>query len=342
MFEFQGLKKSELNTACRKLGIHVLTKDTKGVLVEKLSAYVEQNPEDGLAAVQNSLDADTDDKEETDKLGTTHSEEEEEEEESSDDEEEEEQEGEEEEDDSNDKDYQEGPPVNLKLWVVDPIIEKTEALYAKVLNFTDAVGITTLEYNESLRERLSTTITLNFLELFAEACFYLYTFVPLTPINRNHTIHPILRQKFNFFERSELPIPDLLTLVDFSALSVMFCWGVAGIVVPLFVSYYVNFSRRVVFDEEEDVALVTRAYKFDPFIFSLVKVLMYVFIAQGSFTFALSVDDATKGIFFHLVSHFLSQWGIFGEFVDLMGNFPIILGIANVIIGLYSQFEELY
>ena len=334
MFELQGLKKSELNTACRKLGIHVLTKDTKRVLVEKLSAYVEQNPEDGLAAVQNSLDADTDDKEETDKLGTTHSEEEE-------DSSEEEEEDEEEEDDSNDKDYQEGPPVNLKLWVVDPIIEKTEALYAKVLNFTDAVGITTLEYNESLRERLSTTITLNFLELFAEACFYLYTFVPLTPIKSSHTIHPILRQKCSFLERSDLPIPDLVALVDFSALSVLFCWGVAGVVVPLFVSYYVNFSRRVVFVDEEDVALVTRAYKFDPFIFSLVKVLVYVFIAQGTFTFALSVDDATKGILFHLVSHFLSQWGIFGAFVDLMGNFPIILGIANVIVGLYSQFEEL-
>ena len=60
MSELQSLKKAELSSICRKVGIHVLAKDTKQKLFEKLSAYIEANPEEGLIAVQNSLDMESD------------------------------------------------------------------------------------------------------------------------------------------------------------------------------------------------------------------------------------------------------------------------------------------
>ena len=72
-------------------------------MFQKLSAYIEANPEEGLIAVQNSLDMESD--EETLAEAQDASEDEE-----TDDVEEED----EEETEDEDKDYDAGPPINLK------------------------------------------------------------------------------------------------------------------------------------------------------------------------------------------------------------------------------------
>lgn len=332
MSELQGLKKAELYSICRKVGIHALAKDTKKVLFDKLSSYIEKNPEEGLLAVQKSLEEETDDEDEQ-TLAENVEETEEEEEEV--DEEEEEEEGEEE-----DKDYKEGAPIDLKEWIVDPLIEKFELVYGKVLDFTDSVGITTLDYNDELRENLSSTVTLNYVELFAEAVVFLLHFVVFVPLKNNESVLELLKNNIEFLSESELTTPDFSPLFTFKALSVFTSWLFTAVLLPLLFAYYINFSRRlIIFDEdEEESGLVTRAYKFDPFIFSLSKVLIYFFISRGNGP--LIAIDPFGGIINALKTHILIQIDIYRNFIDVLGSFPLVLGLANVLTAIYSQFEE--
>lgn len=327
MSELQGLKKAELYSICRKVGIHALAKDTKKVLFDKLSSYIEKNPEEGLLAVQKSLEEETDDEDEQTLAENV---------EETDEEEEEEEEGEEEED----KDYKEGAPIDLKEWIVDPLIEKFELVYGKVLDFTDSVGITTLDYNDELRENLSSTVTLNYVELFAETVVFLLHFVAFVPLKDNESVLEVLKSNIDFLSESELTTPDFSPLFTFKALSVFTSWLFTAVLLPLLFAYYINFSRRlIIFDEdEEESGLITRAYKFDPFIFSLSKVLLYFFISRGNGP--LIAIDPFGGIVNALKTHILIQIDIYRNFVDILGSFPLVLGIANILTAIYSQFEE--
>ncbi|CCE82724.1 Piso0_002466 [Millerozyma farinosa CBS 7064] len=326
MSELQGLKKAELYSICRKVGIHALAKDTKKVLFDKLSSYIEKNPEEGLLAVQKSLEEETDDEDEqtlADNVEETDEEEEDEEEE-----------------ESEDKDYKAGAPIDLKEWIVDPFIEKFELVYGKILDFTDSVGVTTLDYNDELRENLSSTVTLNYVELFAEAVVFLLHFVTFVPLKDNESVLEVLKSNIEFLSESDLTTPDFSPLFTFKALSVFTSWFFTAILLPLLFAYYINFSRRlIIFDEdEEESGLITRAYKFDPFIFSLSKVLLYFFISRGNGP--LIAIDPFGGIINALKTHILIQIDIYRNFVDILGSFPLVLGIANVFTAIYSQFEE--
>ncbi|CCE81794.1 Piso0_002466 [Millerozyma farinosa CBS 7064] len=338
MSELQGLKKAELYSICRKVGIHALAKDTKKVLFDKLSSYIEKNPEEGLLAVQKSLEEETDDEDEQTLAENVEETDEEEDDEEEDDEEEDDEEEEEEEDE--DKDYKEGAPIDLKEWIVDPLIEKFELVYGKVLDFTDSVGITTLDYNDELRENLSSTVTLNYVELFAETVVFLLHFVAFVPLKDNESVLEILKSNIEFLSESELITPDFSPLFTFKALSVFTSWLFTAVLLPLLFAYYINFSRRlIIFDEdEEDSGLITRAYKFDPFIFSLSKVLLYFFISRGNGP--LIAIDPFGGIINALKTHILIQIDIYRNFVDILGSFPLVLGIANILTAIYSQFEE--
>lgn len=337
MSELQGLKKAELSSICRKVGIHVLAKDTKQKLFDKLSAYIEANPEEGLIAVQNSLDMESD--EETLAEGQKASEDEASEDEETDEETDEvDEEDDEEESEESDKDYEAGPPVNLKEWIADPAIDFFETTYAKVFDLTDRIGATTLDYNDDLRENLSKSVSLNYIELVVELVYFMITYIPLVAVKHNKSVHQIFKDNISCLSTCDLLLPDISVLFEFKVVSIFANWVLTSIVVPLVISYYVNFTRRCIIIDEDDSGLITRAYKYDPFVFALSKILIFYFIVKN--VGSLTALDSFGGIFSALKKHFLIQLGVYNQFADVLGSFPLVLGFANVLTAIYSQFEE--
>lgn len=339
MSEFKAFKKADLAKVAKTVGISVRSKDTKQLLLEKIEAFVEEFPE----RARELIDATVDDEEEVEvatlvEVDAT-------EDESDDDDEEIEVEVEEEiveDEDDEDKDYNAPPPINLKEWIVDPAIGAFESAYNSVLQFTDEVGITTLEANDDLREHLSRTVTLNYLELAVELGYFLYFYVPLVAVKDNRLIHQVFKDNIPVLKEIAVPVPDLTALLKFNVTSILVNWSLYAVLLPLLVSYYVNFTRRVVViededDEEDDASFVVRLHKYDPFIFALTKVLIFFFIFKNG---ALTTIDTYKGIVDALKNHLFIQLGIYHRFVTGLGNFPLVVGIANVVISLYAQFED--
>lgn len=333
MSEFKSFKKADLAKVARTVGIPVRSKDTKQSLLEKIEQFIQENPE----RAKELIEASGDEEAEVSTLVEVDATEDEED----DDDEVEEVEESENVDEDEDKDYNAPPPINLKEWVVDPAIDAFEQAHDAVLAFTDKVGMTTLQYNDELRESLSKTVTLNFLELGVEVAYFLYAYVPLVAVKDNKSVHQIFKDNVPHLQKCSFPIPDVTALVDFTVVSILFNWVLYAVAVPLAVAYYVNFSRRVVViedeEEEEESSFVVRLYKYDPFVFAVVKVVLFYFIFKNG---ALTTIDTYKGIVHALKNHVFIQLGIYHRFVLGMGNFPLIVGVANVVVALYSQFED--
>ncbi|KAK6458239.1 uncharacterized protein RJT20DRAFT_29935 [Scheffersomyces xylosifermentans] len=335
MSDFSSYKKADLVTVLKKLEIHTVSKDTKKVLVDKLDKYVSEHPEDGALTIQSILDEAEDVNGDDEDNETTLNEDNDE---IADEEEEEEvvvvvPETE----DDDDKDYEAPPPLSLKEWVVDPVIEQWENFVEKVYEYTDSVGITYLEYSDDLRERLSKAITLNYLELVLEFAFFIYAYVPIVPLKDNGFNHQVLKDNIYFFGESEILTPDFTALLSTKVIATFVIWAFDAVLLPLLVAYYVNFSRRVlVFDNNDGI--VARIYTYDPFVFALSKVLIYYFITKNSDGFlTFKTGDslyATVNNFFVLYDSYYAQ------FTAVLGSFPLVLGASNILVALYSQFEE--
>lgn len=351
MSEFKTFKKADLAKVAKTVGLTVRSKDTKLLLLEKIEAFIEEFPERAKELIDASGEevevatlveveaSDDDDGEEVEEV-----EEDVEEEETEDAEEEEEEEEEEEAaaDDEDDKDYNAPPPIDLKVLIVDPAIGAFERAYDAVLAVTDKVGITTMEHNDALRETLSKTVSLNYLELAVELAYFLYFYVPLVAVKDNKLIHQVFRDNIPQLNEISLPVPDVTVFSNFAVVSILVNWILYAILLPLLVSYYINFSRRVVVIEDEDdndndASFIIRLYKYDPFIFALAKVVIFYFIFKNG---ALTTIDTYKGILHALKNHVFIQVGIYHRFVSGLGNFPLIIGVTNVVVGLYSQFED--
>ena len=325
MSDYQNYKKADLVSVLKKLEIHTVSKDTKKVLVDKLDEYVNDHPEDGTLTIQSILEEGADEK--------TLNEEEVEVADADEDEDEEDEEAEDAEE--KDIDYEAPPPLSLKEWVVDPIIDKSEVLIQKVYNFTDCVGITYLEYSDELRERLSKAVTLNFAELLAEVIYFYHSFVPYVALKDNALNHQLFKDNVKFLATSNIPTPEITALWDCKVGLVFASWLVTAVILPLTVSYYINFSRRVlVFDGVE--GLIDRIYKYDPFVFALAKVLVFYFV-KSTGTVTLYARD---GVLNAIANYILISVGYYGQFTHALGGFPIVVGLANVAIALYSQFED--
>lgn len=314
MSDLNTFKKADLLSVARKVGINVLTKDTKKVLVEKISSFIQTNPKEALDAIRSIEQSNEDDDDE----GHTLVEEEvlvivEDTADADADAD----------DDATDEDYNAPPPINIKAKVIDPIIEYWENLIDKVYEFTDKVGITTLTYNDELRENLSSSITLNYLQLIGEFSYFLFLTIPWVALKDNKLIDPLLKDNISFLAESELPTPNLCVFLHPDVIIAVFLWVIIALVVPLITSYYVNFSRRVlVFDDEEGI--VARIYKYDPVVFALTKALLNFFVNKNASDLLKISGLSLKYI----------------EFVDDLGSFPFVIGVANVVIGIYSQFED--
>ncbi|GEQ72637.1 hypothetical protein JCM33374_g6324 [Metschnikowia sp. JCM 33374] len=366
MSEFKSYKKADLAKVASKVGIKVLSKDTKQSLLAKIEQFLEESPERAKDLIDNDDDLevvtlvdenDATEDEEDDEQEDDEQEDDEQEDDvdEADDNEDDEENGEDEleDDDEDDKDYNAPPPINLKEWIVDPTIAVIEAAHDKVLQVTDAIGVTTLECNAELRESLSKTVTLNYLEAAAEVSHFLYHYVPLVPIKDNQSVHQVFRDNIPQLNSWSWSVPDITALYSFSVISIFSNWVIYAVALPLLISYYINFTRRVVVlessehieDDNEDISedfsesvqVVIRAYKYDPFIFALSKVLIYYFIHKNG---ALVALDSVPGVLHAFKNLLFIQLGVYHTFLTNLGSFPLIAGLANVVIGLYSQFED--
>lgn len=326
MSDFKNFKKADLAKVARKVGIPVRSKDTKQSLLEKFETFIDEQPERAKELIESAgvedevatLIEDEDDEEEEEEAPAEAAE-------------------------DDDKDYNAPAPISLREWVIDPAIDIFENARAKVLDYTDSIGLTTLDVNDDLRESLLRVVALNYLEVFAEAAFFLYTNVPIVPVKNNNLIHQVFRDNIPRLQSSSWPSPDVSALLDFTVLSVFGNWVIYAVLVPLLISFYVNFSRRVVViqddeDEEEEISFVVRLYKYDPFIFALAKVLVYYFILKHG---KLSTLESYTTLFHSVKNHAVVQLGLYHHFISTsLGSFPIVIGVANLAIGLYSQFED--
>lgn len=333
MSEYKHYKKADLAHAAKRIGVQVRSKDTKQSLLEKIELFIEENPDQAKLL----MDLADDELEAATLVGNDATEEE--------DEEDEVLVLDQEEpipDDEDDKDYNAPPPIDLKELVVDPAIGAFESAYSRVLAFTDRVGMSTLEANDDLRESLSRTVTLNYLELAVELSYFLYLHVPLVAVKDNALVHQVLKDNIPRLRSSTWPLPDVSALWNVSVALVAGNWVLYAIALPLLVSYYVNFSRRVVViededEEEEDESFVVRLYKYDPFVFAVAKALIYYFVAAHG---ALTVVDEFHGLRHLVKNYFFIHLGLFHRFVTALSGFPFVVGVANIVVGLYSQFED--
>ncbi|KAI5956827.1 hypothetical protein KGF54_000445 [Candida jiufengensis] len=346
MSDFNKFKKSDLSNVLKKVGIRTTAKDNKKVLIEKLDQYITSNPslksnvlkylndaglvsgpvdEEEITVVEGVADEDEDDDEEDDS------------DEDDDDDEEEELIIEEElveEDEDEDKDYQAPPPLNLKEYILDPIIAKSEDAIDKFYEFTDSVGITYLETSEKLRDQLSSTVTLNFLELILEFSIFLYNFTTIVPLNKNKLIHQFFHDNLPYLSESTFPSVELTGLFEYKSLITGLFWIISAIILPSIISYFINFTSRVI--EIEDDEYLFRIYSFDPFIFAIAKILVYYFIGNSVLIEFATYNSWVSGI----INNLLINLGLYHTFASTLGTLPYVLGGVNVLIALYSQFEE--
>ncbi|RCK58221.1 hypothetical protein Cantr_06833 [Candida viswanathii] len=349
MSELNKLNKADLTKLLRSFGGAGVSKFNKKQLIDQIESHIEAHPED-YDVVQKVLNGDDqgDDEDEEDddiveieqeevEVAVEPKEEEDEEDEEEEDEEEEEEEEEEEgeENDEDDKDYEAPPPLNLKEWVLDPIIAKSEDAIDIFYNFTDCVGITYLRESEKLRDQLSSTVTLNYGQLLLEFAVFIYNFTTIVPLNENQLIHQFFFDNLPYLSTTTLPTIEVSELLSHKALTTFVIWVLSSVVVPAAVSYFVNFTSRIV--EIEDDEYLFRIHSFDPFIFALAKVLSYYAVGQAGLIGFRQADCLISG----LVNKSLVNLGLYLAYAsNSLGNLPYVLGGVNVLIAIYAQFEE--
>lgn len=376
MSEFESFKKSDLVSLIKKAGYHVRSKDTKLNLLEILDTIRKEDPSiyagllesvaaddaddaDALTLVE-AADATDDEIKETEVV-----------------EEIEIVDGEE---SSEDKKYNAPPPIDLQEYLVDPVAAAIKNIFGKYFIFD--------ELNDDLRLYFSSVQNLAKLELGTELFYFLYLFVPLVKVQKNNFLPQLLKDNMSFVEK----FPDFSVLIKPDISSVLVQWALFSILVPAAISYYINFTRRVVVlesdddadedyefeetyepvdtedveeeeaeeeeDEEEeeeeeddddedevidfgeekdDLTFVVRMHDYDPIIFVLAKIVIFYFIINNR---ALAPIDSYEGVY-HILKKFVgNHYGFYQDYATELGSFPLVIGAATVVIGLYSHFED--
>lgn len=316
---FTSLKKQDLVKALTAVGVKALSKDTKPALVAKCTEYADTHGDAGAAKLAAALA----DEEDDDDVVTLAEEEEEETIGNA-----------ELADDDDDLDYNGPPPVDLKLFIADPIIEKWENLVDRVYEVTDCVGITVLNHSDKLRDDLLSVVTLNYVELVVEVLTYLWVFVPWVPLADNTLNVQLLQDNIPYLARSGIPSPQVLAFVLCRAVLALVVWALTLVALPLVALYYVNFTTRILTFEGLD--LVGRVHDFDPFVFALTKAVAYYFVANNG----IQQLFTHQGITWAVANKVLIELGHYAKFTAHLGLVPLVLGVANVAVALYSQFEH--
>lgn len=333
--DFRSHKKLDLVKALTLVNVRVLNKDKKSELVEKCEAYVDKHGEVGALRLQKFLVDDGEIVAEDDEVATLAELDDDEDDDNDDDEA-----GETiidvefAENDNEDIDYNGPAPIDLKAIIADPVIEKWECLKDKVYEITDSIGITVLNQSDKLRDDLSLVVTLNFLEVVAEAVVFLYTFVSWVPLKDNALNCLCVKLYVPQLATLTWPSPQVSELFSKTALEAFAVWGVSGVVLPLLVSYYLNFTTRILTFDGLD--LVGRVHDYDPFVFALSKAVIYYYISNNGKQDLFSGEGYINAF----LNYILIAIGHYGKVTAVLRLVPVVVGVANVAVALYSQFEH--
>lgn len=344
MVDFSTYKKADLLDIAHKAGVTTVSKDTKKTLIDKLETYVAANGGDSLELIEES----------TDKVDV---------EVDSDDTEAEAEAEAEAETETDDESEFKGPPIDIKAWVHNLYSECIDPHLTPLWDWTDDVYYHITDYNDRVREQVSSVVALNYLGLVLEGSIFLYTYVPLASIAGNKSIHPVIKDLLpDFVVNSDIKVPDLSYLVDFKVASVLVNWVIYSVVIPLIVSFYINFTRKTYtinigdeFDDElndseldsdkddiddidgNTIYYTVRSFDFDPFVFALLKVVVWYVVSHLT---NLAVFNSVGGFLKAVSTQVLIQFGIYREFTTVLGNVPLVFGVVTLVLGLYSQFED--
>ncbi|OBA21307.1 hypothetical protein METBIDRAFT_11845 [Metschnikowia bicuspidata var. bicuspidata NRRL YB-4993] len=185
---------------------------------------------------------------------------------------------------------------------------------------------------------ISKTAACNFGELAVEAFFFLRFYVVLVPVKTNLSIHSFLRKRFSHLDSWIMPIPDLVALCTFSAISVFISWAVCSILIPLWISRSVGFSRKIY--ARPALAKTefqnTKHGNYDPLVFALVKLAINCYIYMYYATFSLEIYGNFK-LFRGLIA---LQLGFYNLHLLRMGVFPLISGAIITATSFYSRLRD--
>ncbi|ODV93217.1 hypothetical protein PACTADRAFT_5001 [Pachysolen tannophilus NRRL Y-2460] len=190
------------------------------------------------------------------------------------------------------------------------------------------------DQNESVRDLVSSPVSIVGAEIFTEFFYILYYHFEWTTISRSYYVPQLVKENLPYNTLS-WPIWNFETFFNDSFLTVIFLWSLISIFFPLLISFYVNFTAV---KKQGNRKLKNYKYSFDPLIFSLVKLILTLIILQGDISFDDVKDELVyrftgEGIFYAIKSY------IFHGALDLrliFGNAPILGSAASTFIALYA------
>ncbi|KAI9807407.1 MAG: hypothetical protein M1833_000152 [Piccolia ochrophora] len=168
--------------------------------------------------------------------------------------------------------------------VADAIDRRTAVLRSKVGDAWDNAGLT--ERAESVRESLSSVVSIEALVLFVEALGLRAEVLPLRYAFTLPAI-PALRT-------SEYPValPDLFLLLTSSFWSPFTLWALTSLAAPLAFAYFFNLTLK----SKPGSRAAQSSYRFDPLTFNIAKALVafLVYIQGVDFGGFISEDSADR------------------------------------------------
>ena len=96
----------------------------------------------------------------------------------------------------------------------------------------------------------------------------------MVPLNENNLIHQIFHDNIPYLSIITWPSLEISSIFQYKSIITFIIWSITSIIIPSIVSYFINFTSRVI--EIEDDEYLFRVYSFDPFIFALSKILTFI------------------------------------------------------------------
>ncbi|ODQ82338.1 hypothetical protein BABINDRAFT_158958 [Babjeviella inositovora NRRL Y-12698] len=227
--------------------------------------------------------------------------------------------------DEEDADYV--PSADLTTKIADPLIDLQEQLVSYLYKTTDKLGITATKYSDCVRSHLSEVVNLTMAQIGLEFLIFWKEFIPLIRLDEIEAFHNV---RFNPEFVGDLKVVDFTEFFTLKSVYILSSWATLSILLPLVLSYYVNFTTRH----------GKRSYTFDPFTFNVFR--FFLFLA-GLQRIVFNFGDLTLLDSFETCE--LANYGIlalnnFGQFLGTLGGLPSASSAGLILITLYSQFSS--
>lgn len=314
MDNFTQLKKKELVVLCKDLKITIHPNQKKKTLIEKIKNFYSLNTDEFKYSFLQEVKADSTKKESSNESGVfcdTLIE-----------------------DCPEDLDYQGPPPIEILPPIIDFLIEKYEIFLEFYYMIADSFENFFFSKTQCFKNKITKLIVLIFFELFCE-CIQFHSYCSTLNVIKNDSMIYFKKNSFLLGLKSFL-LFDYHNLfgIKNSFFPTFFVWFLITLLFPMMFSYYFNFTKKIIRIKKNKKK--KKIFTFDPFIFSLSKVLIYCSIKYSKIEKYIEYrnsSDNVKQSFYSFFENYLL-------YSKQSGVLSLILCSGNILIALYSRFEE--